>query len=399
MKLMAVICEYNPFHNGHQFQLNTQKELLGADGIIGVMSGSFVQRGEPALLDKWARAEMALSCGVDLVLELPVLYSLMSAEGFARGGVSLLGSLGVSGYLAFGSECGDASSLMDEAKLCKSDAYKIVLQKALAEGNSYPRACQLALDSVCGSKTPDADSRPNDILGIEYCKAILEAGANLTPSAIKRLGAHDSDTPMENCLSATGIRNRLAKGEDVTTFMPKDAFAIIQREIGEGRGPVNTDRLSDLIRFAVLQADIETLKKISGISEGLENRIIQAVRNEKSFTDIALSVKTKRYPLTRIKRVLLSILLGMNAQDEKISPQYARVLGFTEKGSKILRELKKTSQIPIITKTADAVLETEDAKRLFELDTKATNLYSLLYPNQEAGQFGMDFLRSPIKKP
>ncbi len=399
MKLMAVICEYNPFHNGHQFQLNTQKELLGADGVIGVMSGSFVQRGEPALLDKWARTEMALSSGVDLVLELPVLYSLMSAEGFARGGVSLLSALGVSGHLAFGSECGDASSLMEEAKLCQTDACKTALQKALSEGNSYPKACQMAIESVRGYARSDADSRPNDILGIEYCKAILETGADLIPATIKRIGAHDSDIAEENCLSATGIRNRLATGEDVSAFMPKDAFAILEREIGEGRGPVTADCLSQLIRYAVLQTDAETLKNISGISEGLENRIIQSVKEEKSFTDIALSVKTKRYPLTRIKRVLLNILLGITAQDEKISPQYARVLGFTDRSSEILRQLKKTAQIPIITKTADAVLETEDAKRLFELDCKATDLYSLLYPKQEAGQYGLDFYRSPIKKP
>ena len=316
MKLLAVICEYNPFHNGHHFQLNTQKELLGADGIIGVMSGSFVQRGEPALLDKWARTEMALSSGVDLVLELPVLYSLMSAEGFARGGVSLLSALGVSGCLAFGSECGDASLLMEEAKLCQSEAYKIALQKALSAGESYPKACQQALDSVRGTACPDAENRPNDILGIEYCKAILETKAKLVPSAIKRIGAHDSDIPLENCLSATGIRNRLAHGEDVAAYMPKEAFAILEREAREGRGPVTAEALNNHIRYAVLQTSAETLSRISGISEGLENRIMQAVRKEKTFADIALCVKTKRYPLTRIKRVLLNILLGITAEDE-----------------------------------------------------------------------------------
>ena len=392
MKFMAVICEYNPFHNGHAYQLRKQKEALHCDGVICLMSGSFVQRGEPAIFDKWARTEMALSSGCDLVLELPVLYSLQSAEGFATGGVSLLSKLGFEGYLCFGSESGDLSMLETVAKVCDTPAYHNSIKSYLEAGVSYPKACSMALESACQKPL-----MPNDMLGVEYIKAIRKTGASFTPVSVKReQGMHDETEPDGNFLSATGIRQRLLSGEDVSAFMPPEAFAIVSREITAGRGPVTTETLGPLLCAALRLSEKEMLSRISGVSEGLENRLIDAAEEFRSFSDLAMAAKTKRYPYTRLCRVLLKILLGITKEDEALSPAYARILGVGEKGGEIIKHLQKTTTIPLINKMATAAFTDEAEKRLFTLDVKATDLYTLLYPQKNTGKSGMDFYRSPV---
>jgi len=396
MKLMAVICEYNPFHNGHAYQLKTQKEALNADAVIGIMSGSFVQRGEPSVVDKWARAEMALSGGCDLVLELPVVYSLQSAEGFAHGAVSMLSALGISGYLAFGSESGEVERLQASAKACLRPEYHEALQQFLQEGESYPQACQKALFAIDRALAEGLENRPNDILGIEYCKAIETTGAQLVPAAIKRIGAHDSSVSEGNFLSATGIRSCIEKGSDIVPFMPESALSIMKREEAAGRGPVFVDSLDLLIRYVFTQKKPCELSNISGMSEGLENRLIRAAKEYESFRAISEAAKTKRYPQTRIKRAMLNALLGITKDDERLLPAYARILGFTNRGADVIREVKKKAQIPFINKVADATFSDPDAARMFELDCLATDVYSLLYPQKKAGKCGMDFYRSPV---
>ncbi len=395
MKLMAIICEYNPFHNGHAYQLNQQKKALGCDGVICLMSGNFVQRGEPAICDKWARSEMALSGGADLVLELPTLYALQSAEGFAMGGVSLLTALGLSGYLCFGSESGDLLSLQKIAELGQTEEYGLRVKEMLKTGVSYPKACSLAMTEIF----PDAEdilSCANDMLGVEYIRAISKTGSSLVPQTILReLGKHDSDVAEDGFLSATAIRSRILAGESVSDVMPQAATQIIEREMKAGRGPVTVENLDLLLCYALQQIEKQDLSNISGVSEGLENRLIEAAGKCRSFRAIAEEVKTKRYPYTRICRVLLHALLGITKEDENLSPGYARILGIGEKGPEILKHLQKTTSIPLINKTADADL-TGDAKRLFDIDLRATDLYSLLYPQKNTGQNGMDFYRSPV---
>ncbi len=395
MKLMAIICEYNPFHNGHAYQLNEQKKALGCDGVICLMSGSFVQRGEPAVCDKWARAEMALCSGADLVLELPTLYALQSAEGFAMGGVSLLNLLGFAGYLCFGSESGDLSLLTKVAEMGFDKNYQNRVQEILQTGVSYPKACEMAMTKLF----PEAEmvlSRPNDTLGVEYIRALHKTGSCLEAKTIRReLGLHHSKKPENGFLSATGIRKNLADGEDVSQVMPKAAVKILEREIAAGRAPVTVDALDLLLCYALQQTDRDWLAKISGISEGLENRLIEAAGQNRSFRDVADAAKTKRYPYTRFCRALLHMLLHITKEDEKLAPGYARILGIGAKGPDILRHIQKTSSIPLINKTADAVLS-GDAKRLFDIDLRATDLYSLLYPQKNTGKNGMDFYRSPV---
>ncbi|MBR7163912.1 MAG: nucleotidyltransferase family protein [Clostridia bacterium] len=392
MKLMAVICEYNPFHNGHAYQLQKQKEALGCDGVICLMSGSFVQRGEPAVFDKWARSEMALSSGCDLVLELPVVYSLQSAEGFATGGVSLLSKLGYEGYLCFGSESGDIAMLREVSKISQMPAFQRGVKAHLETGISYPKACAMALAGIV--KTP---LMPNDMLGVEYIKAIDKLGAKVVPAAIQReQGMHDALTPDGAFLSATGIRSRLYGGKDVSSFVPPVVAEIINREIAAGRGPVTAEDLGILLCYALRRADAATLVKISGVSEGLENRLIAAAEEFRSFDEIAMVAKTKRYPYTRICRTLLKVLLGITKDDESLKPAYARILGVGKGGGAVLKQLQKTTTVPILNKLATADFADANARRLFSLDVAATDLYALLYPKKNTGKSGMDFYRSPV---
>ncbi len=396
MKLMAVICEYNPFHNGHAYQLLKQKESLGCDGVICLMSGSFVQRGEPAVCDKWARAEMALSCGCDLVLELPVVYSLQSAEGFAFGAVSLLSKLNFDGYLCFGSETGELSRLSSVADLGFDPDYHALLNRYLETGVSYPVACSKAIEELCPGLSMVLDS-PNDTLGIEYLRSLIKCSSRLIPNVIQRdRGAHDALDADGEFLSATGIRNRLFAGESYQDYMLQSASNILNREISIGRAPVFPDELNQLICYAIGRMTVEELSQISGVSGGMEHRIKHAVESCRTFYDIAMHVKTKRYPFTRICRTLVNILLGITKEDEKLSPCYARILGIGHQGGSMIRQLKATSEIPFITKVADAHIADEQGKRLFQLDLAATDLYSLLYPQKNTGKNSMDFSRSPV---
>ncbi len=396
MKVMAIICEYNPFHNGHAYQLQKQKEELGCEAIICLMSGSFVQRGEPAVVDKWARAKMALNSGCDLVLELPVLYSLQSAEGFAFGAVSLLTKLGFEGYLCFGSESGDITLLGEIAEAGFSPVYHEKLKEALKTGISYPKACAIALQDMI----PEAEelvSSPNNMLGIEYLRALAKTGSKLVPKTIQReFGLHDSFVAEKGFLSATAIRDLVQKGEEVSAYMPPKTFEILMDEITLGRGPVTKEGLNQLICYALRQTDAKTLSGISGVSEGLEHRLKDAAKTARSFQDIADTAKTKRYPYTRICRILMNILLGITKEDEQLSPAYARILGIGKKGREVLRLLKDTTTIPLVTKTADFDFTGKEAKRLFEIEEKATDLYALLYPNPTKEKNGMDFYRSPV---
>ncbi|MBR6728652.1 MAG: nucleotidyltransferase [Clostridia bacterium] len=399
MKIMAVICEYNPFHNGHAYQLRRQKEELGCDAIICLMSGHFVQRGEPAICDKWARAEMAVSCGCDLVLELPVVYALRSAEGFAEGAVSLLAALGIEGHLAFGSETADATVLSSLAELTLHESFHKRLQEMLAEGLGYPQACQEATEALLGSRAAAVLRNPNDLLGVSYIKAIQKTKAKLVPAVVRReKGQHDSLVAESEFLSATGIRNAIFENEEFAGYMPEEAYNIFRREVQEGRAPVSKEAVSSLLSYAIMKTEATELAHISGISEGLEMRLKQAAAGSRGFAELTERVKTKRYPLTRINRACMNILLGITKEDAVLPPAYGRILALGQKGREIIRFLQNKTSVPFITKSALASLQTEEAKRMFALDLLATDVYTLLYPDAEKGKSGLDFYRSPIVK-
>lgn len=390
---MAVICEYNPFHNGHAYQLQTQKTELGCDAVVAVMSGSFVQRGEPAVCDKWARAEMAVRCGCDLVIELPVIYSLQSAEGFAEGAVNLLRAMGVEGYLAFGSETGDLAALKQAAKSVHNEAYAAKLRQLMQSGISYPAAGAEALKLTDEGFIPQ---KPNDILGVAYLKAIQKTGALLKPAVIRRRGDYHATEAQGDFAGATAIRRMLADKIDPSPFMPQAAYDVFQRETAAGRAPVTAERLGLAVSYALMTTKRNALAEISGISEGLEKRLIDAAAVERDFEAIAMAAKTKRYPLTRIKRALLNCALGITQTDAMLLPSYARILGIGKQGRSVLRQLSAVTAIPLVNKCADYKPQNEAAAHMFALDCRATDMYTLLYPETKMGKNGMDFYRSPV---
>lgn len=378
MKTAAIICEYNPFHNGHKYQIEQAK--LTHDAVVCIMSGSFVQRGDIAIFDKWTRADAAISCGCDLVIELPVCFSLNTAERFAYGGVSLADSLGIVDTLLFGSECGDIKKLISAASLLLNEPLEISeeIKKHMAEGMSHPSAKTKAYSRIIDE---DLIKEPNNILGIEYIKALKAINSTITPQTIKRnsVSHHDLNSANEFA-SATLIRQLLNENKDISKFVPV-----------KYPKPVKSDKLNELLRYKLLEMSADELSQINDVSEGLENRIKEAIKECMTFDEICEYVKSKRYTLSRIRRILLSSLLGIDKNISKNPPSYIRVLGATKRGLELLSLIKENSTLPIITKTADF----KGFNKSFNLDIYATDVYNIIH-NKPTGE---DFYTSPkIKK-
>lgn len=385
MSNIAIICEYNPFHNGHKFQLESQKKALGADGAICVMSGNFVQRGAPALCDKWKRAKMALLGGADLVVELPTVFATQSAERFAYGGVKLADSLGVVDFLSFGSECEDLDLLKKAAKAVCDNSVNEKIAELLKSGMSYPAARAEA----AGKEFSQVLSEPNNILGVEYIKALNKIRSSITPVPIAREGcAHHADKPEGKFASASYLRECIEIGSDFENYLPEKSVEILK----EDNVFNNKKVLDNLITYLLRTLSIQELSKISDMAEGLEYRFVEAAKSCCSFDEIAEFVKTKRYTKTRIDRILINILLSIKKDDIEQEPCYIRVLGFNEKGKEILSDIKKKSELPIITKVADADLSVV-GEQMLQKDIYATDIYSLILSN---GKSGLDFTTSPI---
>ena len=378
MKTAAIICEYNPFHNGHKYQIEQAK--LSHDAVVCIMSGSFVQRGDIAIFDKWTRANAALSSGCDLVIELPVCFSLNTAERFAYGGVSLADSLGIVDTLLFGSESGDIKKLEEIANILIDEPSKISdeIKKNMSLGMSYPTAKTKAYSKIIDSVFL---TEPNNILGIEYIKALKLINSKITPQTIKRISVshHDLNSSGEFA-SATLIRELLLTNQDISQFVPVSYPTALK-----------TDKLDELLRYKILEMSTDELSKINDVSEGLENRIKSAVEKNLTFDEMADYIKSKRYTLARIRRILFSCLIGIDKNIAQEPPSYIRVLGATQKGLELLSEIKDKSQLPIITKTADF----KDFNNSFNLDLKATDIYNII----KGKPLGEDFYKSPeIKK-
>ena len=323
MKTVGIVSEYNPFHNGHKYHISETKKQLNADGVIAMMSGNFTQRGEIALFDMHSRAEIAVKNGVDLVLEIPPQFVLNSAEFYAFYGVYLLHRLGVADYLSFGSECGDLQLLQN----CKKNDGK-TLKEQMKSGISYGKAVS---DS-------EISQTPNNILGIEYLHALKKLKSDIIPFTLERTGVqHGSKTPSGEFASASWIRKQLISGSSVSGYVP---------EIPDTT-PVFEDALFPLLQYRLITGTKEELSEINNISEGLENRIL-ANRDAKSFSDLISKVKCKRYPETRIRRALYSLLLNLKKSDEL--PAYTRVLAYNETGQKILRNIRKNSDFPVFSR-------------------------------------------------
>lgn len=378
MKTTAIICEYNPFHNGHKYQLDIAR--LSCDAVICIMSGSFMQRGDIAVFDKWTRAKMALLSGCDLVLELPVISSLNTAERFAYGGCYLADSLGVVDTLLFGSECGDINKLVNASNILINEPVEISakIKDNLANGMSYPNARAIAYNGLIDN---DLLSEPNNILAIEYINALKKLNSKIVPKTIERnsVSHHDLNSKGKFA-SASAIREMIKNDCDFSNLVPKEVIHLY-------KNPVTKTTVNEVLRYKISDMALRDLSNINDVAEGLENRIKQAVCERESFDDIADYIKSKRYTLSRIRRILFSAIIGFDKSLAKESPSYIRVLGANQKGLSILSDIKKKSKLPIITKTADF----KGLNKAFDLDIYATDVYNIL----QGKKTGEDYFTSP----
>lgn len=396
MNVNAVIAEYNPFHKGHAYQIRRTREQ-GADYLIAVMSGNFVQRSESAILGKRSRTEMALKNGVDLVIELPLPWATASAETFAFGGVYLSQATGIVNRLSFGSESGDTELLQRGAKALKELEGHSLLKKYLSTGLSFPAAREQALKGLC----VDEDiinilNSPNDILGLEYCKALLKLNSQIEPFAISRKGAgHDSTDEQEGFLSASEIRRRLLgafninQGEfnraGVENFLPTESLEILEHDFKNGHAPADFKTLKTAILADLRRKNSEFFIRLSDVSEGLENRLAEAACRAESLEHLYKLIKTKRYTLSRVRRLVLSAYLEVFAEYSEKPPPYIRILGFNERGRSLLPLMKKSASLPLVTRYAEIAPLCEHAREIFELEARATAIYNLCLPQKRRG--------------
>lgn len=402
MKITGIIAEYNPFHNGHAYQITKIKEETDSDYVIVAMSGDFVQRGEPAITDKYERARMALSCGADLVLELPALFSCASAEYFARAGVALFTRMGCIDYLCFGAENADLSRLNKIADILADEprSYQDALNRYLKEGKNFPAARILALKSYLSAESSgtalEAEqlasllSTPNNILGIEYLKALKTCRSQITPYPILREGAgyHDTDILLKNA-SASAIRQTLKQSAAsdaapdlvaLSAAMPPEAFRIFS-EHPASPAYLEADDFSGILNYLLLFYPAEALACFADCNIEIANRLKKNLREFSSFTQFAALNQSRDITYARMSRIFTHILLHMTAEDYEQAKQlgyvpYLRPLGFKKSSSDVLGEIKKHTDIPLIGKLANARQTlSDDAFWLLEKDIFAADLY------------------------
>lgn len=385
--ICGIVAEYNPFHNGHSYQLEATKRL-GADGIVCVMSGSFVQRGGAAIFDKWTRASAALKCGADLVVELPVNFVLSSAKRFAFGAVYTLNQLGVDS-ICFGSESGDISALTKAAQAVKalesSDEFKRIHQMGL----SYPKSLFEAAASQYGDEIASIVASPNNLLGIEYINAISEINPKIRPITLPRIGVdHNSTLPQGNFASASMLRERIESGglASISQYIPIEASKLYNAAFESGYAPILTSRLNMPFLFLLRQMSAEDFAKLDEVAEGLENRLYTAAKEAQSVDDFLTKVKTKRYTMARLRRILCRAAIGLDKSPD--TPEYIRILASNEQGFKIIAS--SDTLLPHSPKFADLAKAAPSSV----LDSKATDLAFLAAPAPL--KCGIDYEKSVV---
>ena len=380
MKIAAIISEYNPFHKGHEYQIQETKTTGGATHIIALMSGNFVQRGYPAIIDKYKRAEMALLGGVDLVLELPTVYAVASAEHFALGSLRILNALNGVSMLSFGSETGSLSHLKPVAALLahESEDFKTHLKENLSQGMSFPRARNLAIQSVSDIEDLDFLASPNNILAIEYLKAMILTDSSIEPFTLKRKGSgyHHMELEAGKFASASAIRQGLLQKQQVIDFLPEKIISTFQNLVVEDYDFVQGEDFKDFLLYKLI-SDENGLKNITDASEGLDQRIYQhiGVLEESGLDAFIQSIKTKRYSHTRISRILTQFLLSLSTKETsslmKVTPPSVKILALNEKGREIIAALRKDQDI---TLQHNFKKNLDDFQRI---DVRASRIYGL----------------------
>ena len=413
-KVLGIIAEYNPFHNGHLYHLTESKKITGANYSVAVISGNFTQRGVPSIINKWEKAKMALLSGVDLVIELPTLYAISSSENFAEGGIKILNSLGIVDFISFGAETADISCLSNIANILydEPDKYKKLLYAELKSGLSFPKAREIALETYIksnknimgnfdGYNIEQILSSPNNILGIEYLKALKKINSNIEPVCISRVANnYSSNEYSNNIASSTAIRNllNLKKYDEIKNLLPNKSYSVLMENINNGTFIENINVFEKEIVYCFRKMSLQEIKNLPDVSEGLEFSIKNAFNSSNSLLEIMNMVKSKRYTFTRLQRIFLYGLLGItkdNMQISRDSTPFIRVLGFNENGKKLLNKINKNVQIVTSVKKFVDKNKNDNFSKLIEKDILSTNIYTLGFRNNSVSN--LDFTNEIIK--
>ena len=418
-RVLGIIAEYNPFHNGHLYHLDTSKKITGCDYTVAIISGNFTQRGSTSVVDKWSKTKMALQNSIDLIIELPVLYSISSSENFADGAIKILNSLGIIDYLSFGSETPDITVLDSISDiLCNEPKdYKKLLTTELDKGLSFPKARENALlDYIKNTNTFENDkqdfeeykkalSSPNNILGIEYLKALKKYNSSIKPVCISRFATDYNSSDFSGSIaSATAIRE-LIKNKDfnsIKTVVPENSYSVLMDCINSRHIVPDLNCFEKEIIYTLRKMSIEEISNLPDVSEGLEFSIKKAANSCNTINEFLDIVKSKRYTVTRLQRILLYALLDISKEDMQLSKEvempYVRVLGFNDNGKKLVSEIaSKHPEIKLITSVKKFVDSNsdKDLQILFDKDVFATDVYSLAFKNNSLAN--LDFKNRVIK--
>ena len=406
MKCTAIICEYNPFHNGHKYLIDKAREITGCDYVIAIMSGNYVQRGGPAVCDKWSRTEMALMNGIDAVIEIPSIYSTGSAQFFAEAAIDIINKTGIVDYIAFGSETSDEEQLLSIAhkRLEDPETFKNQLKTSLKSGISYSSA----MEQVLGTKL-----KSNDILAVEYLAALQKSGSHVKPVIIKRAGtkAHtDTTLPTETMhtgdtvyASATSIRNALKNhsvAEIPKGLMPEQTTEKLDEIIKNQGGSVLLENYSQIIFYCLRKLQPEGIRKLPYISEGFEYKLYEAACKTSDLQSLIDFCVSSRYTRTRVKRILTSLLTGSSAfysAKWHNNIPYIRVLGFKKDASQLISTLSASAKVPLILQPAKALPNLpKSARQLLELEKEATDNYVLGYNNKDLRDAGQEYSQKVV---
>lgn len=369
MKANAIICEYNPFHNGHKYQIGHIKEKNN-NPIIAIMSGNFTQRGDIAIKDKFSRTEYAIKNGIDLVIELPTVYATSNAEVFAKAGVRIADSLGCVENLCFSTENGNDKYLPIICDAFSDEKFNNSIKEFMKEGTYYPKAVEMTLEKLYSKEVADIIKEPNNVLGIEYLKALKNT--TISPMIITRTGVgHNGEKCVGNITNASNLRKMITENkENFKNFIPDENINFSDF--------ANIKNLEKIILYRLRSMDCNDFVKLPDVNEGLENRIFEAVKKFNSLTEILENIKTKRYTMARLRRIIIHALLNITKEDESIEVPYIRILGFNKNGQRLLSEIKNKGKLPLITNVADGYKKLDkNAKRIFDIDILATDIYSL----------------------
>ncbi len=388
-KILAIVAEYNPFHNGHLYHLQKSKKMLNPDYSICIMSGNFCERGDTSIIDKWSKTESALRCGFDLVIELPVFYSISSAENFAEGSLKILGAFD-NVTLSFGTECGNLDILNNIANVLYDEPkeFSTILTHELSKGLSYPQARENALLLYLNDvrKYANVLSNPNNILGIEYLKAIKRLKSKVTPFTIKRIDSGYNSLKIKDRLaSGTAIRNLIKNNEDVKKLMPTPSFNILSDNISHGKIVNDIYVFEKEIIYTLRKMTLQEISNLQDVTEGLENSIKQAANSCNNLEDLINSIKSKRYTRSRIQRILLYSILNITKKDiqdsYKLKP-YIRILGVSKHGKSLLSQISNSKSKYTVVTSVKKFMDSNNNKilrNMMEKDILASNIYTLGY--------------------